>query len=508
VYFDPFWFEVSAYARISAGIELDLGFFSISLSISLGATIKVWGPDFAGRVEFEIGPCTIPVSFGSERKVAPELLRWDKFRAKYLEDGGTAARALSSITGKGSLPTSTGGATGAPSADGSAALPFQVFAEFEITFTTTIPTSTFDVGTASPVAVPVTISGGQPALLGLSPMGAHNLASTLMIRLDLLNPTTHVYERVDPRLARLAQGFGGVSGSRYSSDFFPLGVWGTPRDPNLLVKPLPSGDVVSAGKQVVLVAGVDMPGVGPDIDYHQVRADRRPLPLLATGNDRKSFLKVAGKLPTVDASTATEALTFAAGQMFADRMVAGTHDSARGAQRPGTGSVRPGPQRATDVRDAHRRTGPDQRRVRRARGTDANQSVRGTDPATTLRRGLPHRWGWGRSASGRHDRRRWPAQATARTLRRLGPGPTRPPPPRLPEHGVGSCRGERRHSHRLWCRAADRCPRLHALVCRWAHRVVRAAEPRVGADRRGRAGAEAVVSRAVVGSTVLTTFVS
>jgi len=324
VYFDPFWFEVSAYARISAGIELDLGLFSISLSISLGATIKVWGPDFAGRVEFEIGPCTIPVSFGSERKVAPELLGWDKFRAKYLEDGGTAARALSSITGKGSLPTSTGGATGAPSADGSEALPFQVFAEFEITFTTTIPTSTFDVGTASPVAVPVTISGGQPVLLGLSPMGAHNLASTLMIRLDLLNPTTHVYERVDTRLARLAQGFGGASGSRYSSDFFPLGVWGTPQDPNLRVKPLPSGDVVSAGKQVVLVAGVDMPGVGPDIDYHQVRADRRPLPLLATGNDRKSFLKVAGKLPTVDASTATEALTFAAGQMFADRMVAGT----------------------------------------------------------------------------------------------------------------------------------------------------------------------------------------
>src|SRR5665647_3149232 len=163
---------------------------------------------------------------------------------------------------------------------------------------------------------------GLPA--DLNRMGAHNLASTLMIRLDLLNPSTLVYERVDLRLARLTEGFGGATGSRYSADFFPLGVWGTPQNPGTPIQPLPSGDVVSAGKQVVLVAGVDMPGVGPDIDYFQVRANRRPLPLLATGNDRKSFLKVSGTLPTVDASTATEALTLAAGQMFADRTVAGT----------------------------------------------------------------------------------------------------------------------------------------------------------------------------------------
>ena len=74
IYFDPFWFEVSAYCRISAGINLDLGLFTISFSITLGATIKVWGPDFAGHAEFEIGPCTVPVEFGSPRKVKGEVL--------------------------------------------------------------------------------------------------------------------------------------------------------------------------------------------------------------------------------------------------------------------------------------------------------------------------------------------------------------------------------------------------------------------------------------------------
>ncbi|MEO6411897.1 MAG: DUF6603 domain-containing protein, partial [Pedococcus sp.] len=68
VYFDPFWFEVSAYARISAGIHIDLGWFgTISFSITLGASIKVWGPEFAGRAEFEIGPCTVPVEFGGSK---------------------------------------------------------------------------------------------------------------------------------------------------------------------------------------------------------------------------------------------------------------------------------------------------------------------------------------------------------------------------------------------------------------------------------------------------------
>ena len=94
IYFDPFWFEVSAYCRISAGINLDLGLFTISFSITLGATIKVWGPDFAGRAEFEIGPCTIPVEFGSPRQVKGRTLSWGEFVGKYLEDAvGRASRA-------------------------------------------------------------------------------------------------------------------------------------------------------------------------------------------------------------------------------------------------------------------------------------------------------------------------------------------------------------------------------------------------------------------------------
>lgn len=324
VYFDPFWFEVSAFLRISAGINLDLGLFSVSFSATLGASIKVWGPDFAGHAEFEIGPATVPVDFGSPRKVDPKKLHWDEFVAKYLEDAGGSARALSAITGRGSLPTKTGGQTGAPSADGTEALPFQVYAEFELTFTTTIPTATFAVGATPQHRVAIVQSNGQPTILGLAPMGAHDLQSTLSITLEMYDASTKAYVDFSGALALLTAGFGtgpGLPG--YATDNYPLGVWGLPGDPAIPVKPLPQGDVVAAGKQLVLVAGVDAPQVGPDIDYFQVTADRRPLPLLATGNARRDFLNVAAGLPAVAPASADDALTLAAQALFATRTVDG-----------------------------------------------------------------------------------------------------------------------------------------------------------------------------------------
>lgn len=324
VYFDPFWFEVSTFLRISAGINLDLGLFSISFSATLGASIKVWGPDFAGHAEFEMGPATVPIDFGSPHKVDPKKLRWDEFVAKYLEDAGGSARALSAITGRGSLPTKTGGQTGAPSADGTEALPYQVYAEFELTFTTTIPTATFAVGATPQQQVALVQSNGQPTALGLSPMGAHDLQSTLSIALEMYDAPTRTYVGFSSALALLTAGFGtGPGRPGYSTDNYPLGVWGLPGDPSIPVKPLPQGDVVAAGKQLVLVAGVDAPQVGPDIDYFQVTADRRPLPLLATGNARRDFLNVAAGLPGVTPTSAADALTLAAQTLFATRTIDG-----------------------------------------------------------------------------------------------------------------------------------------------------------------------------------------
>ncbi len=321
VYFDPFWFEVMAYARISAGLHIDLGWFGeISISITIGAQIKVWGPDFAGRAEFEIGPCTIPVEFGSRDAVQAITLAWDAFVGKYLEDAGGAARAFSAITGRGTLPTATDQPEGAPTADGTAALPFCVFAEFEVLVTTSVPATHVAAGGA-PVAVPLVLSSGSGTTLGLAPMGAAGLTSTM--RLTLQRKVNGAWQDDAAHLAKLATGLGSgdPQRARIDTDHFPLGVWGQPKTLGTAAPALPSTDVVQAGARVTLVAGIDLVTTGPQIDYHKVEAGRRPLPLSATAGTRTAMLKTARDLDLPTPTTAEQALDLAAGVLF-DRALA------------------------------------------------------------------------------------------------------------------------------------------------------------------------------------------
>ena len=110
VYFDPFWFKVNAYARLSAGIDIDLPwpFGSISFSITIGVDVKVWGRTSPGTRSSRSARAPSPSTSAARARSPGETLGWGPFVAKYLEDAGAgAARALSAITGKGTLPTST-----------------------------------------------------------------------------------------------------------------------------------------------------------------------------------------------------------------------------------------------------------------------------------------------------------------------------------------------------------------------------------------------------------------
>ncbi|MGE3443366.1 MAG: DUF6603 domain-containing protein [Acidimicrobiia bacterium] len=323
VYFDPFWFEVSAYVRISAGVEIDTWLGTVGFSISLGAQLKVWGPDFSGEAEIEVGPCSFTVSFGSDRTIAPEILDWVPFVAKYLEDaGGGKARALSAITGRGTLPAATGGNTGAPSSDGSAARPYEVFAEFELAIVTSVPANKFVLPGGPEIPVTVRSSNGATASLGISPMKLSNLSSALSVQLHRLDETTNQWVAQFGSLTKLAANLRAAvpdpAGSTIGTDAYPIGAWGAP-GPDVPVKPLPAGDVLFAANRLQLVAKADTLTVGPEIDYYQVESGRRPLPLQATGNNRVVIRTVASNVDVATPTTAVGALNDAASVLFAGR---------------------------------------------------------------------------------------------------------------------------------------------------------------------------------------------
>lgn len=256
VYFDPFHYQVNAYARIAAGVTIDTWIFGeITISISLGARIDVTGPDFHGSATFEVGPVELTVKFGGSDKAQKQPISADAFIAKYLEvaDGG-AARAHAVMTSFGAQPSK--GEDSTP--DGSSARPFVVVVEFDLTFTSTVPATS--VARTLAAASPTTLHAASRAL-GVAPMNALNMQPTI----------TLTWQR-----SGVSQPFPFTATARPYGRF-PVGIWGLPQDPNN--RKVPKAEMIEALNELDLVSRATESAGGPEIPYYQVEiGKRKPLP--------------------------------------------------------------------------------------------------------------------------------------------------------------------------------------------------------------------------------------
>ena len=75
----PFHYEASAFINI--GCAVDLGLFT--LNVSVGAGLNVWGPPFGGRVIVDLSVVSFTISFGAE-PIAPPPIGWKSFKDKFL----------------------------------------------------------------------------------------------------------------------------------------------------------------------------------------------------------------------------------------------------------------------------------------------------------------------------------------------------------------------------------------------------------------------------------------
>ena len=131
VYFDPFHYDVMAYARIAAGVTIDTWLFGeITISISRGARIHVLGPDFRGSVTFEVGPIELTFEFGSGKEQAADLGRRVHRQVPWAADSGRRVAAVDQHR-------HAAGQGRGVDADGSSARPAVVVVEFSMTFTST-----------------------------------------------------------------------------------------------------------------------------------------------------------------------------------------------------------------------------------------------------------------------------------------------------------------------------------------------------------------------------------
>jgi len=271
IYFDPFSYEADAHARVSAGIRIKTFLGTIKLSFSLGAWIEVRGPEFRGRAGIEVGPIDITVRFGGA-EIPPPPLGWVEFATKYLElESGTSARVVATVAGRGALPPASASGEESGTADGTAAKPFDVLSEFELSLTTTVPITHIKPGTRDEEDQFV-------ATLGLAPMQRPLEKSRL--KLTIKRNGTGPEEITDGAADQV------IMTARMTGRF-PKGVWG--EAPAAGERKVPRGQVIRATEGVDLAFRPLALNKIPDeatggIAFNQVEAGpRKPLPLRPVG---------------------------------------------------------------------------------------------------------------------------------------------------------------------------------------------------------------------------------
>ncbi|MEJ8848347.1 DUF6603 domain-containing protein [Variovorax rhizosphaerae] len=292
VYFDPFHYDVDAYARIAAGITIDTWIFGeITISISLGARIEVTGPDFHGKATFEVGPVELTVEFGGSDHAQKQPLPAPDFIAKYLEAGGSGgAKAHALITAFGALPAK--GEDSTP--DGSEARPFVVVVEFGMTFTSTVPAGKVQRTQGS-------LTTHTPSrTLGVAAMFESNINANTIVLTWTRNGATQPFPFV-----ATARPFGA----------FPVGIWGPAQDANN--RKVPKAEMVEALNELDLVCvATESPG-GPEIPYYQVEiGKRKPLPFSRRAADVSTLKSQAQAVAGLITAPITVAAAFQDAKKF------------------------------------------------------------------------------------------------------------------------------------------------------------------------------------------------
>jgi large repetitive protein len=176
IQWDPFHYDFLGGIEVGVSLKIEVCFFgacaSVSISISRGADIHIFGPPFHAEVTFDAYVTSITLSFGDDPQPVPDALPWPTFRDKYLISGNAANTWVAVRVVKGLIPTEPPGAQPSP---GTVAQPPKLTPEFSLITESRMPVSGYSV-TATTLdqtgaVIPVTLTSKTDAkLFDLAPM--------------------------------------------------------------------------------------------------------------------------------------------------------------------------------------------------------------------------------------------------------------------------------------------------------------------------------------------------
>lgn len=85
LFFEPFHYDV--HLNVEAGVKATIGtgFLSHDFDEQVDIDVHIWGPEFSGKVSFDIGPKTFEKEIGEDSSPRTHPLHWHEFEEKFLK---------------------------------------------------------------------------------------------------------------------------------------------------------------------------------------------------------------------------------------------------------------------------------------------------------------------------------------------------------------------------------------------------------------------------------------
>lgn len=82
--FKPFYFEATMGITVGASYKMSVFFTTRTYSVSVSASLKLWGPAFAGTATVDLTVMTFTFSFGPAKRTVASAIAWPEFRTSFL----------------------------------------------------------------------------------------------------------------------------------------------------------------------------------------------------------------------------------------------------------------------------------------------------------------------------------------------------------------------------------------------------------------------------------------
>jgi hypothetical protein len=101
----PFYYQIRAGVSFNVRADVNLAIARITLSVTVGAELRIWGPPFAGEAHINLSVISFTISFGAAANVAPPPIGWPEFKTSFLPPPLSPLAKSARLAAAGATPT-------------------------------------------------------------------------------------------------------------------------------------------------------------------------------------------------------------------------------------------------------------------------------------------------------------------------------------------------------------------------------------------------------------------